>query len=244
MNKARLLRPAAAPGVSEPYTTNSTDVTYYLNTTRSNFTYAENMCMRNGGHLASFTSAAEQLEVEEYYRDMGYLFPSYHVFYWSGLMVRGGLVLPACGAPLLEAGCARTAHRCRPSCTWPHATLPQVNTSSATWPSFSWSDITVPKPRPATFINWGTGEPGSGDGCGGGNYSLVQADGSWGWADANCNNTYIYMCRITREQLSCMQLLLRTSPLLAVAPRLLPACMCCHYAMAEDMLVRFQRPPT
>ncbi len=81
--------PPAAPGVSEQYTTNSTNVTYYLNTTRSNFTYAENMCMRNGGHLASFTSAAEQLEVEEYYRDMGFLFPSYHVFYWSGLVVRG-----------------------------------------------------------------------------------------------------------------------------------------------------------
>jgi hypothetical protein len=74
--------------VSEPYTTNTTEVTYYLNTTRSNFTYAENMCARNGGHLASFTSSAEQLEVEQYYAGRGYLFPSYHVFYWTGLVVR------------------------------------------------------------------------------------------------------------------------------------------------------------
>lgn len=76
---------------------------------------------------------------------------------------------------------------------------PQVNASSSVWPSFSWSDVTVPKPRPATFVNWGSGEPGSSDLCGGGNYSLQQADNSWGWDDHNCNNTFVYLCRITRK---------------------------------------------
>jgi hypothetical protein len=51
----------AAPGVSVPYTATSTNATFYLNTTRSNFTYAESMCMRNGGHLAAFVSDAEQV---------------------------------------------------------------------------------------------------------------------------------------------------------------------------------------
>ena len=30
-----------------------------------------------------------QLEVEQFYQSKGYLFPSWHQFYWSGLMVRG-----------------------------------------------------------------------------------------------------------------------------------------------------------
>ncbi len=47
--------------MSVPYTVNSTGATFYLNTTRSNFTYAESMCMRNGGHLAAFVSGAEQV---------------------------------------------------------------------------------------------------------------------------------------------------------------------------------------
>lgn len=64
-------RDASAPGVAAPYTTNSTNVTFYLNTTRSNFTYAENMCMRNGGHLAAFTSVVEQVRSVAPLQDAG-----------------------------------------------------------------------------------------------------------------------------------------------------------------------------
>jgi hypothetical protein len=79
------------------------------------------------------------------------------------------------------------------------ALLLQVNTSAAAWPSFVWSDVTVPKPRAATYINWDAGQPNSSFPCGGSSYALVQADGTWGWEDADCNTTYVYLCRMTRE---------------------------------------------
>ena len=37
-----------------------------------------------GGHLASYLSRQEQSEVEQYYIKAGYLFPTFHEFYWFG----------------------------------------------------------------------------------------------------------------------------------------------------------------
>jgi hypothetical protein len=58
-------------------TANSTLITFYLNTTTANSTDAEDACKRNGGHLAAFTSQAEQREVEQFYITNGYLFPKW-----------------------------------------------------------------------------------------------------------------------------------------------------------------------
>ena len=61
----------ATGGVAPTFTTNSTNVTYYLNTTQVNQTVAEASCNRNGGHLAAFTQIEEQLELEANYYKLG-----------------------------------------------------------------------------------------------------------------------------------------------------------------------------
>jgi hypothetical protein len=61
----------ATGGVAPRYTANSTNVTYYLNTTQVNFTVAGATCNRFGGHLAAFTQIDEQLEVEQNYVKTG-----------------------------------------------------------------------------------------------------------------------------------------------------------------------------
>jgi hypothetical protein len=50
-------------GPSETMTTNSTNVTFYLNTTPSTFDDAQTACRRSGGNLAFYTSLEEQAEV-------------------------------------------------------------------------------------------------------------------------------------------------------------------------------------
>jgi hypothetical protein len=53
--------PFAVPGVSEYYKTPTTNMTFYMNTSFVGWQEAENMCKRNGGHLASYSSSAEQV---------------------------------------------------------------------------------------------------------------------------------------------------------------------------------------
>jgi hypothetical protein len=50
----------AVPGPCAKYTRRSTNFTYYYNTSATDFYSAEQACMDNGGHLASFTSDQEQ----------------------------------------------------------------------------------------------------------------------------------------------------------------------------------------
>ena len=50
-------------GASETMTTNSTNITFYLNTTPSTYTDAQRACRMNGGNLAIYTSLEEQQEV-------------------------------------------------------------------------------------------------------------------------------------------------------------------------------------
>lgn len=66
------------------YVSENTKDTYVLNTSMVNFAHAEQTCNDNGGHLITLASIAEQVEVERYFVEMGYLFPSYHKFYWIG----------------------------------------------------------------------------------------------------------------------------------------------------------------
>lgn len=50
-----------------------------------NFSVAEAFCNSQGGHLVSYTSQAEQYEVESSYQNQGVFFPLYHTHYWIGL---------------------------------------------------------------------------------------------------------------------------------------------------------------
>jgi hypothetical protein len=43
-----------------------------------------------GAHLATYTSAQEQNEVEAFFASNGYLLPTFHQAYWLGLQIREG----------------------------------------------------------------------------------------------------------------------------------------------------------
>jgi hypothetical protein len=48
-------------------------------------TVAQQTCNANGGHLAAYSSIAEQAEVESFYLSSGWLLPSFHKQYWLGM---------------------------------------------------------------------------------------------------------------------------------------------------------------
>jgi hypothetical protein len=66
------------------YTTTSTGVHYYMNTTPMDFDTAERMCNINGGHLATYGTDAEQREVEQHFLSANFFIPSCHQAYWIG----------------------------------------------------------------------------------------------------------------------------------------------------------------
>jgi hypothetical protein len=183
---------------------------------------AQENCKRNGGHLAAYISLEEQAEVEQFYIKRGFLLEKFHQVYWMGLRVGGAPGRPA--APQLRlrrqgfasagwaglgwaASCAHT-HCC--------AACLQVN---GTWPKFGWLDPTVDPPSFRTYAHWGTNattnltEPQNQrpqEACGGARYHLsFDMPSAWGWADEACNNTYIFMCRITRWWRCCLTLMCR-----------------------------------
>jgi hypothetical protein len=73
------------PGSDGYHYNSTTGGTFLLNVSYQGFAAAQQTCKDNGGHLASFSSEAEQAEVEKYYASQGFLFPSFHKFYWMGL---------------------------------------------------------------------------------------------------------------------------------------------------------------
>lgn len=82
----RALRLApTARGAQIPFINPTNNNTYILNSTLADFDLAEAYCLASGGHLASFSSAAEQYDVEQFYIKKGLLFPTYHKSYWFGL---------------------------------------------------------------------------------------------------------------------------------------------------------------
>jgi hypothetical protein len=99
------------------------------------------------------------------------------------------------------------------------------------WPTFKWSDVMVPSPNEkGGYANWGTfynpnnpeamyvPEPNNmkpPEQCAVGNYT--QGTGkpfTWAWADSNCYNTFVSICRINRELLMFISVL--------------QLCSCCH----------------
>jgi hypothetical protein len=94
-----------------------------------------------------------------------------------------------------------------------------IGLESQSWPTFAWSDTTVPAPNAkGGYTNWGTyydaqdpvqqyrPEPNnlvSPETCAVGNYT--QASGkplTWAWSDANCLNNFVSLCRINRKPLA------------------------------------------
>ena len=58
---------------------------YVLNTKPTSFSSAEQFCQGQGGHLAAFNSLEEQLEMENYFIEKGFLLPYYHTEYLMGM---------------------------------------------------------------------------------------------------------------------------------------------------------------
>ena len=56
----------------------STNATYVLNTQLAKQSVAEQFCRDRGGHLASYASFQEQIEVEQWFVEQGFLLPDYH----------------------------------------------------------------------------------------------------------------------------------------------------------------------
>ncbi len=68
------------------YASPTTKATYVLSTVKQNFVEAQANCNDHGGHLVSYQSVEEQIEVEQYFETLGVFIPRYHVFYWTGLV--------------------------------------------------------------------------------------------------------------------------------------------------------------
>ncbi len=75
---------AAAETNTYHYNT-STNATFTLHTTATDFNTAERACNDAGGHLAYYTSLAEQQEVEQYFVSSGVFYPTFTPAYWMGL---------------------------------------------------------------------------------------------------------------------------------------------------------------
>jgi hypothetical protein len=63
----------------------STNTSFILHTTATDFNTAERSCNDDGGHLAYYTSMSEQQEVEQYFVNAGVFFPTFTPAYWMGL---------------------------------------------------------------------------------------------------------------------------------------------------------------
>jgi hypothetical protein len=72
------------PGIWH-YKSPSTNYTYAFNNSAVNQQDAELGCQDAGGHLVTWTSLEEQIEVEEYFVSKGILIPGFHKSYWAGL---------------------------------------------------------------------------------------------------------------------------------------------------------------
>lgn len=226
----RLLRPA----VNVTITANSTGNSFTLRAPAVNQSTAEAACQAVGGHLASFASADEQLDVETALAATGYLLPAFHKSYWLGLsssddawpqfrylacltnvcICKHNLVVP----------CLCLAHAPAP-CSSICSSIGSRMVSKHQLHPHRWTDRALVDPGiNDSFANWGTmavgeqlyAEPnnlGLQENCAVANFS--QATGvpaMAGWSDAQCSAAAVYICKQQRKSTQ------------LVAPALLPVC--------------------
>jgi hypothetical protein len=159
-------------------------------------------------------SFAEQQAVESCFLEKGSLLPTFHKFYWMGL--RTGMVAQE-GATLSNL---KHMHILLPTgsanLTLTQSVMASAGVEGAKWPNFTFVDRRTVIYN-GTYQHWGVLQPGNilepnnrvpPENCAGGNLTMgirpadkapVIFDGAAGWADHNCGEQYISMCRVTRE---------------------------------------------
>ncbi len=75
----------AGPGGPPAYLSKFTGNSFSLHTTPLTQPEAEAHCISQASHLATYLNVEEQVEVEAYYVQAGFLLPDFHKVYWMGL---------------------------------------------------------------------------------------------------------------------------------------------------------------
>jgi hypothetical protein len=164
---------------------------YYLNTTPTDNEAAAAACNENGGHLAAYSNAAEQLEV------------SLHLL--NSLSVPLPLDWSRCG-PLRACGLLQPLRL--PLQVESHfiqrgyllASFHKhywLGIRAATWGAWKPLDQQLN----SSYLNWHMGQPNGLSGpqlctVANGSASGMVGPGGWGYADVLCSGTHSYMCRI------------------------------------------------
>jgi hypothetical protein len=192
--EAQPASPAPAAAIIGPaYTTPTTNGTFYLNTSYVNQSVAEAACAANGAHLAAYTSAQEQADVEKHFISNGYLLPAYHRSYWIGYRTKTpGLKLHAFGTV--------------------DATLNPARYRLYRWGTYFENGKASPEPNNLMNPEF----------CATANFSMTfGTPAAWGWADTSCGLRFPFMCRNYSETPGragerwrwCLPLLLRAAAL-------------------------------
>jgi hypothetical protein len=149
----------------EPYVSGVSGYEFTLYTTTMNQSFAEIECNANGGHLASYTSAEEQFDVEQYYISNFWLLPAWHKAYWIGLYSE--------------------SPRTWPVFQWLDGAPAPTNTTYRHWGMLTPQSLQEPnnfgrKPELCAVANAS---------------QAFDSPTAWGWADQNCLLKFPFMCK-------------------------------------------------
>ena len=150
--------------------------TFILNTTYADARTHQAGCESRGGHLVSYPSLQEQLEVEDRFTSQGVLLPTFHLRYWLGLYIpyRDPKLWP--GFLWFDGMPAPTTYA-KPLDTYGHWGI---------WVDDEGDERREPNNAfPPEF-------------CTVANYSQA-FEQAWGWSDQNCEDKFIAICKISRE---------------------------------------------
>ena len=171
------------------------------------FSEAEQACQLSGGHLATFESIDEQLEVEQHYVEQGWFLSACHK--WAP-------PLPGCAHCLAAAWqmMARRSQRATAidsvgvleslaiaSCTPPHATWCRsywIGYKAVVWGATMFKPLDKTMPGPP-YDNWGAGQPNGRmvpELCLAADSYLAGQNGTFAWADTSCYKSLPFMCRV------------------------------------------------
>jgi hypothetical protein len=148
------------------YTSPTTSRTYTWSAVAMNFSSSELWCQGQGGHLASYSSLAEQNETESYFISLGAMLPGYHKFYWLGLNTSKWPAFSWVDSSPMPAN------------PWSGYQVGAYNH----WGYYMPQNVIEPNDKMPP------------ENCAGANYTEAWG-GAWGWADTNCKVVYPFMCK-------------------------------------------------